>query len=231
MLLRNAKETKVIEGVTFVGIVNLTHLIFVDDVLLFDKGTLEEWQAFQSLISLFCDSSRLEVSPNKSCFVFYNMEVEEYNEVKAILDFQMVDFIYGFKYFGFMLKLVGYTLKDWGWIIKKLAYKIKGWSSHYLSLGGRLVHIKSVLQGIPNFLFSLYLMHVSIIYAIRKLIFQFLWAGKGSGGKFHLYAWEILSQPFAFGGWGIKCLSSFNLALCATSLWRGRFNSGLWGKS
>ena len=42
LLLRNFKASKGIDGVNFSGIVNLTHLIFVDDVLLFGKGSVEE---------------------------------------------------------------------------------------------------------------------------------------------------------------------------------------------
>ena len=40
LLLRNAKAAKIIEGVDFAGIVNLSHLIFVDDVLLFGNGSV-----------------------------------------------------------------------------------------------------------------------------------------------------------------------------------------------
>ena len=43
--LRNAKVTKVIDAVNFAGNVNITHLIFVDDVLLLGKGSITEWQA------------------------------------------------------------------------------------------------------------------------------------------------------------------------------------------
>ena len=69
-MLKKCKREKGIEGVNFTGIVNLTHLNFVDDVLMFGKGMEEEWGAFHSLVSLFCDSSGLEVSLEKTCMIF-----------------------------------------------------------------------------------------------------------------------------------------------------------------
>lgn len=47
--------------------------------------------------------------------------------------------------------------------------------------------------------------------------------------KFHFAAWDSLSKPKALGGWGIKQLGAFNIALCAKSMWRCLTNNGLWG--
>lgn len=41
----------------------------------------------------------------------------------------------------------------------------------------------------------------------------------------------MLSKLRSFGGWGIKDLDLFNLALYAKSMWRGMLDDGLWGKT
>ena len=69
----NAKRNKDINGVTFAGIISLTYLIFVDDVLLFGDGSVEEWGSFHSLVALFCDSSRLEVILDKTYLIYANL--------------------------------------------------------------------------------------------------------------------------------------------------------------
>ena len=43
LLLRNCKATNITDGVDFVGIMNLTHIVFVDDVLVIGKGLVKEW--------------------------------------------------------------------------------------------------------------------------------------------------------------------------------------------
>ena len=80
--------------------------------------------------------------------------------------------------------------------------------------------LMSILQGIRVFWFSLFKVPRSIPRAIRKHFFHFLWEGNTTGGKYHLCAWDILSNMVLFGGWVIKFLARFNVALCATSLWR-----------
>ena len=55
---------------------------------------MEEWHAFQSLISLFCEASGLEVVSEKYCFIFTNVDKGECDAVKAVLDYHMVDFFF-----------------------------------------------------------------------------------------------------------------------------------------
>ena len=51
----------------------LTNLLIVDDVLLFVKGSLIEWQHYLSIINIFCDASGMAISAHESNFVFYVM--------------------------------------------------------------------------------------------------------------------------------------------------------------
>ena len=90
--------------------------------------------------------------------------------------------------------------------------------------------VNYVLQSIPFFGFSLFIIQESTVYKIRKKIFQFLWVGKLEYSKFHLTSWESLSKSKLMVGRGIKNLNWFNRALCAKSLWRSLFDEGLWGK-
>ena len=60
-------------------------------------------------------------------------------------------------------------------------------------------------------------------------MFQFLWSRNLDSSKFHLASWKILSLPHSLGGWGIKHLENFNLALCAKLVWRCLFSVVLWG--
>ena len=99
-----------------------------------------------------------------------------------------------------------------------------------MPLEGRLFLVNYVLQSIPFFGFSLFIIQESTVYKIRKKIFQFLWVGKLEYSKFHLTSWESLSKSKLMVGWGIKNLNWFNRALCAKSLWRSLFDEGLWGK-
>jgi hypothetical protein len=61
-----------------------------------------------------------------------------------------------------------------------------------------------------------------------KICFNFLWNGNNTTCHFHLCSWEVLSRPKSCGGWGLRNLEHFNLALLANTLWNTLFGRGLW---
>ena len=61
---------------------------------------------------------------------------------------------FGMKYLEIHLKPCSYLLKDWDWMIVKVGKGIKNWSFRWLSKGGNLTLVKSVLEAI-----SVYWMH------------------------------------------------------------------------
>ena len=87
---------------------NLTHLLFVDDVLLFGVGTVEEWQHFKVLLHLFCSATGMQISEEKSSFLYNKIDDIARENVAVILPFKMDPLSVGFKYLGFYLKPIGY---------------------------------------------------------------------------------------------------------------------------
>jgi hypothetical protein len=58
-----------IEGVLVEKGIRITHLLFVDDVLLFGNGTITEWKVFKEVLDLFCKAMGMSFSPHKSLFL------------------------------------------------------------------------------------------------------------------------------------------------------------------
>ena len=99
----------------------------------------------------------------------------------------------------------------------------------WLSLGCRVTLVISVLQAIPVYWFSLFIVPVYVIQHLHKIMFQFLWSRVLNCKKFHLANWSSISHPKQWGGWGIKHLKVFNIALVAKIMWWALNDSGLWG--
>jgi hypothetical protein len=68
----------------------------------------------------------------------------------------------------------------------------------------------------------------TVLTKIRKLMFDFLWAGGGNKQRIHLCNWETLAKPKDLGGWGFRNLFLFSRALAANSLWHALFKDGIW---
>lgn len=104
------------------------------------------------------------------------------------------------------------------------------WCYRFLSLGGRLILTKAVLESIPVYWLSLFKIPVSILEGIRKRMSPFLWSGGILDDKIHLVRWNLLARPKSMGGWGLRRLDLFSLALRMKSLWRSMFSDTLWNK-
>ena len=58
----------IIKGVKVVDQIQLSHLLFVDDVLPFGDGSYDEWVSFNNILQMLCRVARMEISENKYLF-------------------------------------------------------------------------------------------------------------------------------------------------------------------
>jgi hypothetical protein len=124
------------------------------------------------------------------------------------------------KYLGMPLGARFKSKLIWDPILEKLGRKLAGWKHLYLSKGGRLTLLKSMLSGLPLYYLSLYPIPVSAAHHIEKLQRDFLWGGMDNVSKFPLVNWKNVCMPIAAGCLGIKNLIHTNQALLGKWLWR-----------
>ncbi|KEH17822.1 transmembrane protein, putative [Medicago truncatula] len=99
--------------------------------------------------------------------------------------------------------------------------KINSWSSKCLPKAGREVMIKYVLQAIPSYVMSIFLLLSSLIDAIEKMLNSFWWGNGGSNNRgIHWLSWEKLTMHKKYGGVSFKDLTAFNLAMLGKQGWK-----------
>ncbi|PNX88006.1 ribonuclease H, partial [Trifolium pratense] len=85
-----------------------------------------------------------------------------------------------------------------------------------LSKAGKEVMIKSVLQAIPSYVMSMYILPSSFIGDIEKMLNAFWWGGGSNNGRgIHWLAWERLTCPKTKRGLGFRNFEAFNMAMVA----------------
>ena len=140
-------------------------------------------------------------------------------DIARILPYKMEPVTSGFKYLGYQLKPLGYKITDWYWLIQKFENRILHWSHKLLSLGGHLIMVQAVLTSIPVYWLGLAPIPISVLNKLRSIAFAFLWGSSGTKHKHHLTNWQHLSWPKKNGGWGIKNLLWFSIALRLKNFW------------
>jgi hypothetical protein len=61
--------------------------------------------------------------------------------------------------------------------------------------------LKAVIQAIPIYVMSCFLLPVAICEQMRKLIANQWWGMENGKRKLHWRSWEWLSSPKSMGGW------------------------------
>ncbi|CAN1164308.1 Putative ribonuclease H protein At1g65750 [Linum perenne] len=123
-------------------------------------------------------------------------------------------------YLGFLIGARSFNSAIWDPVISKVEKKVQNWKAKFLSFGGRVTLLKSVLSGLPIYFMSLLKAHVSVIKKLESLQNNFMWAGDLQEKKLHWVAWEVVKAPRGSGGLGIQDLKIMNNALLGKWAWR-----------
>ncbi|WMV30226.1 hypothetical protein MTR67_023611 [Solanum verrucosum] len=110
----------------------------------------------------------------------------------------------------------------WNNILEKCEKKLVNWKSQYLSLGGRVTLINSVLDALPTYMMSVFHMPANVIDRMDAIRRNFLWQGNcdPNNHKFHLVKWDQVILSKKEGGLGIRNLKIQNQSLLMKWLWR-----------
>ena len=103
---------------------------------------------------------------------------------------------------------------------ERVAHKLSGWKEKFLSMAGKEVLIKAVVQAIPTHTMSCFLLPKSLCAELNSMVSNFWWGQKNDECKMAWMKWEKLCTPKANGGMGFRNLRAFNLALLEKQGWR-----------
>ena len=185
-MINDSKVNGLIKGIKISPSLALTHLLFMDDVILLGTGTLLEWMAFDVILSTFYKASGMCISMEKSVFLFNNVDNDILLDISCFMPYKMDPLTTGFKYLGYFLKPLGYNINDWHWLIQKYEKRIYLWSQKHLSLGGRLVLDQAVLSSLSVYWLGLAPIPILVLNKLRSLTFAFLWGSTRDKRMYHL---------------------------------------------
>nr|XP_009623455.1 uncharacterized protein LOC104114666 [Nicotiana tomentosiformis] len=109
-------------------------------------------------------------------------------------------------YLGLPLGAKHKSTEIWNGVVEKFEKNLATWQMQYLSTGGRLTLINSVLDSIPTYLMSLFSFPSKVQKKLDRIRRNFLWEGNSESHKFHLVKWRRVTLPKTLGAWASKTL-------------------------
>eukprot|EP00253_Pinus_taeda_P030204 PITA_30204 len=229
-LLASARDRQQIMGIKIAEDFFLTHLLFVDDVLIFLNGSIGDSTALQHAMHLFQMATGMKINVQKSTITTVGCTTHESAFALQRFPFNSLTLAEGIKYLGFRLKPIGYKIADWLWLITKVERRLQIWYHRYLSRARRLILIKAVIEATPVYWMALTWIPKGILHRLQHICSRFLWAGQKPGRLFAWVRWDTIAKPKSWGGWGIKKLDLFSKALAAKLGWKLLTLESLWTK-
>lgn len=102
----------------------ITHLLFVDDVLIYLNGGIGDLTIIKNIFSLFQVATRMMVNYSKSTLTTVGCTQHEIQFSLQRFQFTLLKLEDGLRYLGYKLKPLGYKIMDWTCLIAKMEKRL-----------------------------------------------------------------------------------------------------------
>ena len=99
----------------------ITHLLFVDDIMLFIGGSQRDITKIKAILSLFFEATGMVCNDAKSSISFMNLDNVSMDWIFSHFNFTLIDINNGIKYLGFIIKPNDYLKRDQGCMVSLLS--------------------------------------------------------------------------------------------------------------
>ena len=191
----------------------ISHLQYADDTLCIGEASIENLWTLKALLRGFEMVSGLKVNFHKSCLMGVNISANYLEMASTFLNCRV-----GSVPFMYLWLSVGENpnkMSTWEPVLERISTKLNSWGNKYISLGGRIVLLNSVLNSIPIFYLSFLKMPAKVIKKVEGIQRRFLWGGVGGPKKIWWVKWRKVCQPKSQEGLGVRDIKLVNLSLLA----------------
>ena len=152
--------------------IKLTHLIFVDDLIVFSAADGKTLSYLKEAINKFSSSIGLMANKAKSQIVMGGCNDQQREQILQLIGYQEGKL--PFKYLGVPVPASRLSAMDCSLLVDKITKKIAIWATKTKSYAGRVALINGLLMGIYSFWATIFILPKKVIKEVNDKFRNFL---------------------------------------------------------
>lgn len=197
----------------------VSHLLFMDDCLLFYKASEVEYTKLREVLDEYEEVSGQAINYGKSG-IFFSRNIDSRLQTVHSQILGVSNPLNTEKYFGLPSLVERKKREICNYIKERLWKKLQGWKGKKLSKVGTEILIKFVAQVILSCCMSTFLLPSTMLYEMHRMMNAFWWGLDGKMSKSVKWMrWEKICVSKEARILGFRDLCLFNIVLLAKIVW------------
>ncbi|CAL1410408.1 unnamed protein product [Linum trigynum] len=188
----------------------VSHCLFADDTVIFGKASVNEADHIQRILRHYGEVTGQEINASKSS-IFFSKNTPEAIRNLVTNKFGFPPSICHDKYLGVPSEWGRSKKETFQFLLDRMEKKGESWKSLLLSPGGKKVLLKAVIQAIPSYIMSVFLLPLSLTCKMDSILKKFFWSGSMKKKSIHWCNARVLEKPKEEGGVGFR---NFHCSTC-----------------
>ncbi|XP_060960747.1 uncharacterized protein LOC115723580 [Cannabis sativa] len=201
------------------GVPTISHMLFANDSYVYCQATENEADNVLRLLHMFEMASGQQVNRAKSS-IFFSANTPFDLRDRLCARMGMVPASDQSVYLGLPCILGRRKKAIQNFLQEKMEKRILSWEGRFLCKAGREILLKTVVQAIPSYDMSVFLLPIETCTLLERLMSKYWWGTSSQRSRGITWIkWSRLSRYKSSGGLGFRNLKDYNLSLLGKQVW------------